>query len=114
VATSSGQVAEFLTVVTLAGSRPYLCRPIEHGADIVVHSATKFLGGHGTSIGGVVIESGRFDCGRLRYDYRDIACCSRDLGRNHVRTASVPSGTFPLGLLRRTWQQNWPPLNIGA
>ena len=39
---------------------PYLCRPIEHGADIVVHSATKFLGGHGTSIGGVVIESGRF------------------------------------------------------
>ena len=39
---------------------PYLCRPIEHGADIVVHSATKFLGGHGTSIGGVVIDSGRF------------------------------------------------------
>lgn len=39
---------------------PYLCRPIEHGADIVVHSATKFLGGHGTSMGGVVVESGRF------------------------------------------------------
>jgi O-acetylhomoserine (thiol)-lyase len=39
---------------------PYLCRPIEHGADIVVHSATKFLGGHGTSIGGLVVESGRF------------------------------------------------------
>src|SRR6185312_17223144 len=39
---------------------PYLCRPIEHGADIVVHSATKFIGGHGTSIGGVVIESGHF------------------------------------------------------
>jgi O-acetylhomoserine (thiol)-lyase len=39
---------------------PYLCRPIEHGADIVVHSATKFIGGHGTSIGGVLIESGRF------------------------------------------------------
>jgi O-acetylhomoserine (thiol)-lyase len=39
---------------------PYLCRPIEHGADIVVHSATKFIGGHGTSIGGVVVESGRF------------------------------------------------------
>ena len=39
---------------------PYLCRPIEHGADIVVHSATKFIGGHGTSIGGVIIESGRF------------------------------------------------------
>ena len=39
---------------------PYLCRPIEHGADIVVHSATKFLGGHGTTMGGVVVESGRF------------------------------------------------------
>jgi O-acetylhomoserine (thiol)-lyase len=39
---------------------PYLCRPIAHGADIVVHSATKFIGGHGTSIGGVVVDSGRF------------------------------------------------------
>ena len=39
---------------------PYLCRPIEHGADIVVHSATKFLGGHGTAIAGVIVESGRF------------------------------------------------------
>lgn len=40
---------------------PYLCRPIEHGADIVVHSATKFIGGHGTSIGGVIVDSGKFD-----------------------------------------------------
>jgi O-acetylhomoserine (thiol)-lyase len=39
---------------------PYLCRPISHGADIVVHSATKYLGGHGTTMGGVVVESGRF------------------------------------------------------
>jgi O-acetylhomoserine (thiol)-lyase len=39
---------------------PYLCRPLEHGADIVVHSATKFLGGHGTSIGGVIVDGGRF------------------------------------------------------
>src|SRR5215216_5450477 len=39
---------------------PYLCRPLEHGADIVVHSATKFIGGHGTAIGGVIVESGRF------------------------------------------------------
>ncbi|MBT5156240.1 MAG: O-acetylhomoserine aminocarboxypropyltransferase/cysteine synthase, partial [Gammaproteobacteria bacterium] len=39
---------------------PYLCRPFEHGADIVVHSATKFICGHGTSIGGVIIESGKF------------------------------------------------------
>ncbi len=40
---------------------PYLCRPIDHGADIVVHSATKYIGGHGTSMGGVIIESGKFD-----------------------------------------------------
>ena len=39
---------------------PYLCRPIEHGADIVVQSATKFLGGHGTSIGGIIVDSGKF------------------------------------------------------
>lgn len=40
---------------------PYLIRPIEHGADIVVHSATKFIGGHGTTLGGVIVDSGRFD-----------------------------------------------------
>ena len=40
---------------------PYLCRPFEHGAHIVVHSATKFIGGHGTSIGGVIVDSGRYD-----------------------------------------------------
>ena len=40
---------------------PYLVRPIEHGADIVVHSATKFIGGHGTTIGGVIVDSGKFD-----------------------------------------------------
>ncbi|GIQ62255.1 O-acetylhomoserine aminocarboxypropyltransferase [Paenibacillus cisolokensis] len=40
---------------------PYLCRPIEHGVDIVVHSATKFIGGHGTSIGGVIVDGGKFD-----------------------------------------------------
>ncbi|MBA2694344.1 MAG: bifunctional o-acetylhomoserine/o-acetylserine sulfhydrylase [Actinobacteria bacterium] len=40
---------------------PYLCRPIEHGADVVVHSATKYLGGHGTSIAGVIVDSGNFD-----------------------------------------------------
>ena len=40
---------------------PYLCRPIDHGASIVLHSATKFIGGHGTSIGGVVVDSGKFD-----------------------------------------------------
>jgi O-acetylhomoserine (thiol)-lyase len=46
---------------------PYLCRPIEHGADIVVHSATKFIGGHGTSIGGVIVDSGRFPWDKGRF-----------------------------------------------
>ena len=40
---------------------PYLIRPIEHGADVVVHSATKFIGGHGTTLGGIIVESGKFD-----------------------------------------------------
>src|SRR5215470_10102067 len=47
-------------VVDNTMASPYLCRPIEHGADIVLHSATKFLGGHGTSIGGIIVDSGRF------------------------------------------------------
>jgi O-acetylhomoserine (thiol)-lyase len=42
---------------------PYLCRPFEHGADIVTHSLTKFLGGHGNSLGGIIVESGKFDYG---------------------------------------------------
>jgi O-acetylhomoserine (thiol)-lyase len=46
---------------------PYLCRPIEFGADIVVHSATKFIGGHGTSIGGVIVEAGTFNWSNGRY-----------------------------------------------
>ncbi len=54
-------------VVDSTFATPWLCRPIEHGADIVVHSATKFIGGHGTSIGGVVIESGQFDWGSGRF-----------------------------------------------
>lgn len=48
-------------VVDSTFATPYLLRPIEHGADIVVHSATKFIGGHGTAIGGVIIDSGKFD-----------------------------------------------------
>ena len=48
-------------VVDNTFATPYLVRPIEYGADIVVHSATKFIGGHGTTIGGVIVDSGRFD-----------------------------------------------------
>ena len=48
-------------VVDNTFATPYLVRPIEYGADIVVHSATKFIGGHGTSIGGVIVDGGKFD-----------------------------------------------------
>ncbi|MCT8139655.1 homocysteine synthase [Anaerobacillus sp. CMMVII] len=48
-------------VVDATFSTPALCRPIEHGADIVIHSATKFIGGHGTSIGGIIVDGGNFD-----------------------------------------------------
>jgi len=51
---------ELPLIVDNTFATPYLCRPIEWGADIVIHSATKFIGGHGTSIGGVVVESGEF------------------------------------------------------
>jgi O-acetylhomoserine (thiol)-lyase len=48
-------------IVDNTATSPYLLRPIEHGADIVVHSLTKFIGGHGTSIGGIIVDSGKFD-----------------------------------------------------
>lgn len=53
--------AKIPLVVDNTLATPYLCRPIEHGADIVVHSLTKFLGGHGNSIGGMLVDSGKFD-----------------------------------------------------
>lgn len=56
---------------------PYLCRPIEHGADIVIHSATKFLGGHGNSIGGVIVDAGSFNWSREgRYPTLSEPCAS--------------------------------------
>lgn len=75
VSNPSGEVADLAGLAEVAHTAgiplvvdattvtPWVCRPIEHGADIVIHSATKFLGGHGTTLGGVVVESGRFDWG---------------------------------------------------
>ncbi|MGE5189901.1 MAG: homocysteine synthase [Gemmatimonadota bacterium] len=54
-------------VVDNTMATPYLLRPFDHGADVVIHSATKFIGGHGTSIGGVVVDSGKFDWGNGRF-----------------------------------------------
>lgn len=79
VANPSGEVADLAGLADVAHAAgiplvvdattvtPWLCRPIEHGADIVIHSATKFLGGHGTTLGGAVIESGRFDWGNGKF-----------------------------------------------
>ena len=70
---------------------PYLIRPIEYGADIVVHSATKFIGGHGTTLGGVIVDSGKFD-------WRLPASTRRSLSRTRATTAS-PSRTLSARLL---------------
>jgi O-acetylhomoserine (thiol)-lyase len=79
VANPSGAVADLAGLADVAHAHgvplvvdatlttPYLCRPIEHGADVVLHSATKFLGGHGTTLGGVVVESGTFDWANGRF-----------------------------------------------
>ncbi len=79
VANPSGDIADLAGLAAVAHdaglplvvdatlSTPYLIRPIEHGADIVIHSATKFLGGHGTTLGGVVVESGRFNWGNGKF-----------------------------------------------
>lgn len=83
VANPSGEVADLEGLADVAHSHglplivdstiatPYLNRPIEWGADVVVHSATKFLGGHGTTLGGVVVESGRFDWDSERFPLFD-------------------------------------------
>jgi O-acetylhomoserine (thiol)-lyase len=59
--------AEVPLIVDNTVPSPYLCRPIEWGADIVVHSATKYIGGHGTTMGGVIVESGRFNWGNGKF-----------------------------------------------
>lgn len=79
IANPSGEIADLAGLAQVAHeagiplvvdatlATPYLVRPIEHGADIVIHSVTKFLGGHGTTLGGVVVESGRFDWGNGKF-----------------------------------------------
>jgi O-acetylhomoserine (thiol)-lyase len=79
VANPSGTVADVAALADVAHSEnlplvidstlatPYLCRPVEHGADVVIHSATKFIGGHGTTIAGVVAEAGTFNWGNGRF-----------------------------------------------
>ena len=67
---------------------PYLIRPFEFGADIVVHSATKWIGGHGTTVGGVIVDSGKFDWGKQFRDEGDGEMISADLGDGHFVLAN--------------------------
>ena len=81
IANPSGAVADLEALAEVARAHsiplvvdntfasPWLCRPLDHGADIVVHSATKFIGGHGTSLGGVIVDSGRFDWSSGRFPH---------------------------------------------
>ena len=55
-------------VIDSTSASPAVCRPIEHGANVVIHSLTKFLGGHGNSVGGIVVDAGNFDWGSGRFD----------------------------------------------
>ena len=81
-------------VVDATTATPYLCRPIEHGADLVLHSATKLLGGHGTTLGAVVVDAGTFDWGNGNFPLmtEPTASYGGKIGRAHVRTpVTVPS-----------------------
>lgn len=62
-----------LVIVDNTFATPYLYRPIEHGADVVVHSATKFIGGHGSTLGGIIIDSGKFDYKAVADKYPTLA-----------------------------------------
>ena len=62
------KAAKLPLVIDSTVASPAVCRPIEHGANIVIHSLTKFIGGHGTSIGGIVVDAGNFDWGSGRFD----------------------------------------------
>ena len=84
VGNPAGNVVDIAAVATVAHAHgvplivdntvpsPYLCRPFEHGADIVVHSLTKYLGGHGTSIGGVIVDSGKFPWAEHKQRFRRL------------------------------------------
>src|SRR5205085_1691747 len=99
VANPSGEVADIAAladvahaaglplVVDATTATPYLCRPIEHGADIVIHSATKFLGGHGTTLGGVVVGAGRPD-----HPHHHLAARYLPLGPGAVFAFGVQGG----------------------
>lgn len=83
--------AECPLLVDNTFATPYLCRPMEWGADIVVHSTTKFIGGHGTSIGGAVVDSGEFDWSNGRFPV--VADASPPITASPSTTRSAATAT---------------------
>lgn len=84
-----------LVVDNTFGAAGYLCRPIDHGADIVVASSTKWIGGHGTSIGGVIVESGRFDWNNGKYpQFTEPSEAYHGLNFNEVFGVGGPFGNI--------------------
>ena len=74
---------------------PILLKPIEHGADVVIHSATKFMGGHGTTMGGIIVDGGTFPVGRLSRQVRDADAARARLSRRHLHRALRPRRLSP-------------------
>jgi len=96
-------------IVDSTFSTPYLCRPIEHGADIVVHSLTKWLGGHGTAIGGIVIDSGKFNWAAGKHPLYD----EPDTSYHGLRWGhDLPEPLAPLAYILR--MRTAPLRNLGA
>lgn len=96
-------------IVDSTFSTPYLTRPLEHGADIVVHALTKWLGGHGGGLGGVVVDSGRFAWGAGRHPLYD----QPDTSYHGIRWAhDLPAPLAPLAYILR--MRTVPLRNIGA
>lgn len=96
-------------VVDATFSTPYLCRPIEHGADIVVHSLTKWLGGHGTGIGGIVVDSGKFNWAAGKHPLFD----EPDTSYHGLRWGhDLPEPLAPLAFILR--MRTVPLRNLGA
>ena len=96
-------------IVDSTFSTPHLCRPIEHGADIVVHSLTKWLGGHGTAIGGIVIDSGKFNWAGGKHPLFDAPDSSyHGLRWGH----DLPEPLAPLAYILR--MRTVPLRNLGA
>jgi O-acetylhomoserine (thiol)-lyase len=84
------------------GMGGYLVRPIEHGADVVIHSATKWIGGHGTSIGGLLVDSGKFDWGNGRYPlFTEPAAGYHGLNFWEVFGSAGPFGNIALAIRAR-------------